>query len=162
MTAQVVTGRRHVAFLVIGTPAPQGSKIAVAKGVLRDDNPIALRTWREDVKQAALACRAEHDDIAYLDGPLLVMVTFSLRRPQSHHRASKRSNGLRIDAPIHSSSRPDLDKLLRSTLDAITTSGLIGDDGQIAELRARKRFVNTAVRGADGVGAVVVVERLER
>jgi Holliday junction resolvase RusA-like endonuclease len=36
--------------------------------------------------------------------------------------------------------RPDLDKLIRSTIDALVLGALIQDDAQVIEIRARKVY----------------------
>lgn len=106
-------------FIAYGTPAPQGSKKYVGKGIMVESSK-AVKPWREDVKQAALTAR-EHG-APCLDGPLLVRMVFTLRRPKS---APKR---LTIPDRV-----PDLDKLLRSTSDAITTAGLWADDARCSD-----------------------------
>jgi Holliday junction resolvase RusA-like endonuclease len=106
-------------FVAYGTPAPQGSKRHVGRGVMIESSK-AVKPWREDVKQAALTAR--DDGAACLDGPLLVRMVFTLRRPKS---APKR---LTIPATT-----PDLSKLARSTEDAITTANLWADDARVAD-----------------------------
>jgi Holliday junction resolvase RusA-like endonuclease len=116
-----------VAFRVHGTPAPQGSKRAfVVKGraVVTDVNPATLRTWREDVKHAALEAMGGHPPMT---GPVEVVVTFTLQKPRSVKR----------DLP---SVRPDLDKLVRSTFDALTSAGVYADDSQVVTLSALKVY----------------------
>lgn len=106
-------------FVAYGTPAPQGSKRHVGRGVMIESSK-AVKPWREDVKHAALAARDQ--GAPCLDGPLLVRMVFTLRRPKS---APKR---LTIPATT-----PDLSKLCRSTEDAITTAGLWADDARAAD-----------------------------
>lgn len=49
--------------------------------------------------------------------------------------------------------RPDVDKLARSTLDALVTAGVLADDSHVAELTARKFYARTG-----GAGVFVSVE----
>jgi Holliday junction resolvase RusA-like endonuclease len=61
------------------------------------------------------------------------------------------AKGLKYDAPSFVTRRPDLDKLIRSVLDAIT-GVLIQDDSQIVGLHAVKKYVN--INGRPGVTVV--------
>lgn len=111
-----------IGFYVIGTPAPQGSKRHVGRGVLVESS-AKVKPWREAVKYAA----EPHRPAEPLDGPLALRVAFTLPRPKS---ASKRRT-----LP---DTRPDLDKLLRSTCDAIGEAGLWTDDARVVEITATK------------------------
>jgi len=111
-----------IGFYVIGTPAPQGSKRHVGRGILVESSK-AVKPWREAVKYAAEPHRPHEP----LDGPLALRVTFTLARPKS---APKRRT-----LP---DTRPDLDKLLRSTCDAIGEAGLWTDDARVVEITAAK------------------------
>lgn len=127
----------QVGFHVYGTPKPQGSKRHVGNGILVESAGEALKTWREDVKHAALRVRAEHGE---LTGPLMLFVHFYLARPKSHWRTGKNAHLLSDRAPDYPAGRPDLDKLLRSTCDAITSAGLYGDDAQVVAFHAWKSY----------------------
>lgn len=105
--------------------------------------------WREAVVRACVA-----DDAAglLLDEPLTVSVTFRLPRPKGHYRA----NGLiRDSAPEHVTTVPDIDKLLRSTLDALTKAEVIVDDSRVVAVWAEKKYA------ADTPGAVITIESYE-
>lgn len=118
---------------VIGTPAPQGSKRHVGKGVMIESSK-KVKPWREAVSSAAWAARGAQEP---LDGPLYLHVDFYLPRPASAAR--------RLRTPWK---RPDIDKLLRSTFDGITESGLWVDDARVVEVTARKVFVGDWHLGA--------------
>lgn len=104
------------AFVVIGDPAPQGSKRHVGNGVMLEQSK-KVAPWRESVKASvplgSLPC---------LDGPLLCRMVFTLRRPASARKAET--------VPYR---YPDLSKLCRSTEDAITQVGLWADDARVSE-----------------------------
>lgn len=129
---------RRVNFRVYGTPRPQGSKRHVGNGVMIESGGAALRTWREDVKHAALAERAKLDEP--LDGPIGLYVGFFLPRPVSHYRTGRNAHLLRDAAPALPYRKPDIDKLLRSTLDAITTAQLWRDDACAVHVLTTKTF----------------------
>lgn len=131
MTVSPVDG---IAFRVHGVPTPQGSKKHVGRGIMVESGGEKLRTWREDVKHAALDAMNGH---APFEGALEVRVTFYLPKPKTVKR----------DLPHV---RPDLDKLERSLLDAMGAAGVFGDDGQVTDVVKAKRY-------ADVPGAEVIV-----
>lgn len=122
---------------VIGLPAPQGSKRHVGRGILIESSKH-VGPWRDSVAWAvAAAMRAE--TWTQIDGPCEIDVAFYLPRPPSAPK--KRTEPDR---------KPDLDKLLRSTLDAITTAGAIADDARVVSLIGRKRYAGPGGRAAAG------------
>jgi crossover junction endodeoxyribonuclease RusA len=132
----------EVSFTVEGTPAPQGSKFAVVRGgkaIVVDDNKPLLTTWREAVEHAA-AKVCDRWDMQYWDGPVGVEVQFIVARPKGHYRTGRNAHLLRDDAPRHPDRRPDLDKYVRATLDALTASKAIRDDSRVTDLHAIKSF----------------------
>lgn len=114
-----------VTFTVYGLPAPQGSKRHVGGGRMIESS-AAVKPWREAVKHAALA-----DGVLFFEGPVAVNIEFSLPKPKS---APKRHS--------HPTKRPDLDKLVRSTLDALTEAGAWRDDSQVVCLTASKLYAD--------------------
>lgn len=126
---------------VVGTPAPQGSKKAfVIPGTNRanvvDDNKKTA-PWRQDVKTAALAALAGRGP---LEGPLEIHVAFSLPRPGYHFGTGRNAGVLKDGAPMYVEKKPDIDKLLRSTLDALGEARVFRDDAQIASIAAVKGY----------------------
>lgn len=115
-----------VEAVAYGTPAPQGSKRHVGHGVLVESS-AAVRPWREAVKAATLAVRSPEP----LAGPLSVELVFTLPRPKSRPRRDH-----------YPDRRPDLDKLIRSTLDALGEAGAWCDDAQVVHLVASKVYAS--------------------
>ncbi len=119
-----------LSFRVEGDPKPQGSKKAfVVKGraVMIDDNKPELKKWRDAVSGSARAARTVAEMGEPAAGALAVAVEFVFPRPKTVTR----------DLP---SVAPDLDKLARSILDALTTAGVWKDDGQVTTISARKIY----------------------
>lgn len=116
-----------VEFDVVGVPAPQGSKRHVGRGVLVESSK-KVGPWREAVAWAGREAMAGRDP---LDGPLHLMATFRRPMPASRRKAD-RDRGWRW-----ADRQPDLDKLLRSTLDGMTAGGVIVDDARIVSVEAR-------------------------
>ncbi len=131
----------EIAFEVLGEPQPQGSAKAFRHRhtglvVMTSDN-ARLRPWRDAVcwhARQALAGRAP------LAGPVGVALDFRFARPSGHF--GKR--GLRPSAPKEHVVRPDLDKLARAVIDALSEAGVWRDDNQVVHLHARKRYADLA------------------
>lgn len=136
-------GEPDVTALVItvyGTPAPQGSKRGfVSKNgrVSMVESSAKVKPWREAVKYAVWqhAQDTDADRLApMLTGPVEVGVTFYLPRPKGHYRTGRNAHLLKDGAPPFPAGKPDLDKLLRSTLDALSEAGVWRDDSQVVRL----------------------------
>ena len=127
--------RRVIAFEVLGIPVPQGSKSKSASGHLYEANKN-LEPWRDSVRwQARLAMRSQEP----LSGPVRVTAHFYFPRPQSHFRRVQKAPVLRDDAPVLHSVKPDVDKLLRAVLDAMTKE-CFKDDSQVSWVEGRKFY----------------------
>lgn len=143
---------------VVGTPAPQGSKKGFynhhTQRVQMAESSKKVAPWRQDVVAAAAAYASEIGWEIPL-GPLEVSITFHLVRPRYHYRTGKRANELRPNAPRWVDKKPDLDKLARSSLDALTTAAVIKDDSQVARLVLDQQY-------ADGpTGARITIRPLD-
>lgn len=125
----------YLAITVTGRPAPQGSKKLGEHGQLLEQSPY-LPAWRvavrRDTYRAYKALGIEPADLPLFIGPVGIKITFRL------------DTGQRID------SAPDLDKLLRSTWDALTKARVWEDDGRAVSVVADKRaIVDGESTGAD-------------
>lgn len=137
-----------VAFRVFGTPGAQGSKkgFAIKKGgaytgsVALSENSKKVAPWRSDVKDAAE--KAVGPDWVPWEQPCEVAVRFIFKRPKSHYRTGRNAHLLRDNAPIFVTghSQGDIDKLFRSTFDAITASGLWKDDAYAARIQMSEKI----------------------
>lgn len=112
---------RGLDIFVPGLPAPQGSKRHVGNGVMVESS-ARVKPWRQDVREAALA------DGTRVTGPVSVDLLFMMPRPKS------------AKAGQAADKRPDLDKLVRAVLDALTSAGTFEDDARVIDLHARKRL----------------------
>ncbi len=111
-----------IRITVHGEPIPQGSKTAgkMKNGMpyVRDANARALKAWRKNVHGECVAAM-RNAGIATLDGSIVVHAKYFF----SHTQKSKEGM-VKITAP-------DLDKLNRSTGDALESSLLIVNDARI-------------------------------
>jgi crossover junction endodeoxyribonuclease RusA len=136
-------------FNVYGIPGPQGSKKYLGRGVMIESSN-KVKPWRQDVRFTALAAKTVDWDTSV---PMALSVVFLFQRPKSHYG----KKGLRSTAPVHctSASLGDIDKLLRSTNDALTGI-LFDDDRQVVSVNAQKRYCV----GAEQPGALIVLTAL--
>lgn len=139
---------------VIGTPVPQGSKVANRHGHgVRDVNAKTLRPWRAEVA-AATAAAMLADGWETLDTPAEVTIVFHHARPAYHYGTGRNTGRLKPAAPCWKATAPDIDKLTRAILDALTTARAIRDDARVARLVVEDRY-------ADGhTGARITVATL--
>ena len=122
-------------FSVNGLPIAQGSKRVIGKAVI-ESNQSRLKPWRQEVAQMALA---EMDGDLTYSGPVSVTVMFFLPRPRGHYGTGRNADKLRDSAPAAPAVKPDIDKLARSVLDALT--GIVfHDDSQVVTLTAHKVY----------------------
>lgn len=129
-------------LVAYGHPAPQGSKRHVGNGVLVEMSK-RLPTWREDVKHAALLALDAYPGWDRHCRFITAQMTFVFPRPRYHYRTGKNSHLLREGVPHLHTKKPDLDKLIRSTGDALTAAGVIPDDCCLARVTASKVYATT-------------------
>ena len=133
---------RSIDVYVTGVPAPQGSMVAHV--VKRKDGTrfatvhypqgTPLHKWRADV---AIAVRHEWgDDMTY--HPVRMVLVFYFPRPLRHMTLQGTIKPQYANVPHDG--RPDLDKLVRAVLDALTDV-VYPDDAQVHVIRASKRYV---------------------
>lgn len=137
---------------VLGLPAPQGSKRAFVRGgrAMLVESSAKVAPWRQDVKVATALVMG---DAPPLDCPLRLAITFLFPRPKGHMGR----HGVLPSAPLAHTVRPDLDKLTRSTLDALT-GVLFRDDSQVCALTVSKVWCNVE---RDRPGAIIEAYRVE-
>jgi crossover junction endodeoxyribonuclease RusA len=115
-----------VTFDVPGIPAPQGSMKGFARGdrvIMTSDNE-RLKPWR-----AVVALSASQAATAPFTGPVSLTLHFRLPVPKS---APKRRR-------LYAMRKPDVDKLARGAMDALTGIVFI-DDAQVVHLLATKEL----------------------
>jgi crossover junction endodeoxyribonuclease RusA len=117
-----------ISFTVSGHAKPKGSMRAfVPKGWKRPiltNASLATKTWEQSVRLAS-----QEFANTYTTDPVRVRLRFSLPRPKS---LSSRASRAHVK-------RPDLDKLIRACLDAMT-GVLWADDSQVYSLSATKCY----------------------
>lgn len=134
-----------VQFCVFGEAIPQGSTKAylnrkTGRPIVTSDNK-RTKPWRENVADAA------REALDGLEQPMLtgaagVRICFWRTRPKGHF--GRRGN-LLPSAPKHPTTKPDIDKLERAILDALTNV-VFRDDAQVVDLYATMRYLDDATR----------------
>lgn len=122
-----------VQFFCPGIPKPKGStkgfvvrskKTGKLVSAITNDN-AGTSNWQD-----ALGWAAKMSRVQLLDGPVAVGLVFYLPRPRSVKRELPEV-------------KPDVDKLTRAALDALTGIAWI-DDAQVVELQATKLYAHDA------------------
>jgi crossover junction endodeoxyribonuclease RusA len=131
MTQPTLLGSDTVEFFVPGKPAPQGSKRAFRNQhsgrIQLTESSKTVGPWRERV---ALTAHNEMGGRPLMGGAVSVLLDFVLPRPTSTPKTRATPPAVK---------KPDLDKLARAVLDAITDV-VIADDSQVTNLHATKRL----------------------
>lgn len=141
----------EIRFFVPGKPAPGGSKkvfpirkggIPTGKFVVTDAAGQKNKDWRASVAHEgalALCAVSKNDDPPAWTGPIELELEFCLPRPMSHSTVRQSCVYLKPNAPEFPTTRPDVGKLARSTVDALTHI-LWADDAQIVKETHSKAY----------------------
>lgn len=125
----------RIAFTVLGEPRPKGSTRAFVRrakdgrhfAVTTSDNPH-LKGWEDSIRHEAQ--RAAQGQ--FFSGPIAVSLMFGFCRPAS----------VSVTKRPHHVVKPDLDKLARAAVDAVSKI-LFSDDAAVVALKATKQYVTT-------------------
>jgi crossover junction endodeoxyribonuclease RusA len=122
----------YLAVFVTGHPAPQGSKKSLGAGRPLIESSKYVKPWREDIRQAVIKDYSG----PVLDEALTVELQFFMPRPGSTPKSYT----------PYAVKRPDIDKLVRAVLDAISSAGVWADDARVVELYATKALAENDER----------------
>lgn len=143
-------------FTVTGTPVPQGSTRAFAgkgkaagKVFTTNDPQGTIARWRADIRAALRAADATtmlpaDPRLPVGNRAVSMRLSFRMPRPKSHFLPanSKRPEPvLRDDAPTWAAGKPDIDRLERAVLDALTGLCYV-DDEQVVVVGKTKAYAN--------------------
>lgn len=134
---------------IIGTPKPQPRPRAFSRGGRAGVyNPKTADAWKATIA----ASLVEYRDLQ-LEGRIWLNLEFRMLRPKSHFGTGRNAENLKKQAPDHHIQKPDIDNLVKSTMDAITNLGLWRDDCQVDNLITRKVWVD------DDPGVNIIIEQ---
>ena len=120
----------YIQLTVEGNPVPQGSFRHVGNGRIIAANP-KLNTWRDTIAWQV----AQQTHHRLIDGSIRVDLVFTLPRPKS----------VPMSVRERPTVKPDLDKLIRSVLDAISLERycqILLDDSYVTDIHAAKRYAD--------------------
>ena len=127
-------------LIIHGKPAPQPRVRAYRRGEHAGVyTPSTADAWKEQVMLAAGLYRGQ-----FTTGPLRLEVEFFLPRSKAH----KHDDYVAV--------KPDLDNLLKSTMDALSDVGIWHDDAQVAAIVSTKRYESAN----QAIGAIIRLEAL--
>lgn len=137
-------------FVIEGVrPVPQGSMTAsynrnTGTSHVHHVQGTALALWRASVREAARAAGA-----TLSLSPIVLKVQFGLYRPKAQTRlvGGKRVPTFRYKDAMPTTA-PDLDKLLRAVMDALT-GVCYADDSQVVSIETTKMYANTTIVSVD-------------
>ncbi len=115
-------------LIVEGSPVPQGSFRHIGNGRIISANP-KLNNWRQTIADQ-IAQQTHH---RLVDARIRLELVFTLPRPKS----------VSIKRRAVPTAKPDLDKLTRAVMDAISLERycqIIKDDSLVTDLHAVKRY----------------------
>jgi len=140
-------------FFAAGTPIPKGSAKAfinkkTGAAIITQDNGDKQKPWASIISYTAQQAGARVQD-----GPMSILITLQMPRLKSHFGTCQNATKLKDGAPVHHTSKPDLDKLIRCVKDALTGVAW-HDDSQVSKVGAIKIY-------ADAPGAVIRIERIK-
>jgi crossover junction endodeoxyribonuclease RusA len=120
----------YLEIVVEGSPVPQGSFRHIGNGRIIAANP-KLNAWRQTIADQV----SKKTAVRLIEGFCRVDLVFTLPRPKSVPKS-------RRERPT---TKPDLDKLCRSVLDAVSLPKyvqLLTDDSIVTDLHAAKRYAD--------------------
>jgi Holliday junction resolvase RusA-like endonuclease len=128
-----------ISYWIDGEPAPQGSKTGFIKNgrVVMVESSKKVKPWRE-----AVAAQTQAKVQAALQNPVEIALVFHLPKPKTVTRKWP-------------AVKPDLDKLIRSTFDGLTTGGLYTDDALVIAVSASKQYAT------DRIGCQVIASEIQ-
>jgi Holliday junction resolvase RusA-like endonuclease len=146
-------------FAVRGIPVAQGSPrafVAGGRAIVATEasrgfggRSAPLAAWRHAIATEARAAMGDRPLIT----SAVVSLTFTWSRPLAHFGTRRGELYLRPNAPDWKTTKPDIDKVARAALDALT-GVVFGDDAQVVALQVAKRWgsapgVTVRIEGVD-------------
>lgn len=125
-----------IEFFVAGDPVAKGSAKAffnrkTGRAMVVQTNAEKQKPWASMISYIAQQRGLQ----PYYSG-IVITLAFKLRRPRFHFKGD---GSLSSRAELYHSKRPDLDKLVRTVLDALTGLAWL-DDSQVCQIEATKQY----------------------
>jgi Holliday junction resolvase RusA-like endonuclease len=140
-------------FFVPGIPKPGGSKKTFLNKYTGKINVTDACNTNKEWRQSVIGAILENRPDKKFSGAVMLSITFFMPRPKSDYKSGDPEKGLKPNAPVYHTKRPDCTKLIRSTEDAITDSGCVWyDDSQVAIQTGIKQYADK------GTGALITIK----
>lgn len=110
-------------------PRPQGRPRVFGK--------FAVDPSKKD-KESFLALAYQYKPTVPIDNPIAIELVFTMPRPKNHYN----KKGLKPDAPMYHSSRPDIDNLEKLVMDALN-GVFYRDDALVCRKESLKQYGET-------------------
>lgn len=128
-----------LSFFVPGIPVPKGSAKAfyvksLGRAVVTQTNREKQRPWA-----SMISVMAQQAGAKVTDGPMSISLSFVFSRPRSHYGTGRNAGAVKASAPLAHVTKPDVDKLVRCVLDALTGVAW-RDDSQVVRIDAGKMY----------------------
>lgn len=134
---------------VLGSPAPKGSGRAI-NGIFvtgsSGKNAKDIRSWESGVREAVANAVGFRTTPMFCGVALRVDVTFYMKRPAGHWTPKGAFSAKAREQP-YPFNKPDVDKLLRCTLDPMS-GAVFDDDCRVVTGLVRKRWALPGQEGA--------------
>jgi len=137
----------HVRGIPKPQPRPRSHAVRIGKKMTaRIYEAGTAEAWKADV----IRCGENHRPATPLEGPIRISIYFYLPRPKKYYRKKD------TDTPMWAHEAPaDIDNLMKSTMDAMTTDSWWRDDKQVVSAEAFKMY-----HSKSGVpGATIMVRK---
>lgn len=136
MKKEIEAHRGIFSFVVLGDPIPKGSAKAfrhrhTGKIIVQQSNREKQKPWAERIGRTAIQAGCKP-----AAGGVTLGLKFFLKRPKAHSG----KNGLRLSAPQTHTTKPDIDKLLRCVMDALTGIAYLDDAQVVGFSRLSKEY----------------------
>ena len=123
-----------IGFFVDGTPKAKGSMT----GFLRNGHVVVTAGHHSAKWEKTIVEHLATKDFELIPGPVFLALRFRMPIPESRRPKPKSADvWKRVPVPAVF---PDLDKLVRAVMDAITKAGLYEDDARVIDLVASARY----------------------
>lgn len=144
-----------ITFRVTGEPKAQPRPRAFARKFgntysARVYTPGTAEAWKGEIARVA----EQHRPPVPFTRAVPMAIVFIFARPAGHYGTGRNADRLKPSAPAGHLCKPDVDNLSKCVMDVLMTLGFFRDDGQVNDLRVRKRW---AERG-ELAGAEVLMQ----
>jgi len=134
---------------VLGTPAPKGSGRSFGGHFVTGSsakNARDIKSWEGLVRAAVIETIGRRSSPFFTGVALRVRIAFAMARPAGHWTPKGGLSKSARDNP-YPAKKPDIDKLVRCTLDGLTGS-VFDDDCRVVSLSTTKRWAEPGLEGA--------------